>query len=706
MPCSNPSISLIPTNGVVFSLGTTTLTRPFPYNIVSGCTPNTQNSVPTCSFSTNNANITSSASGILFPPTVALGQYSASVACSEGAFNSTTIFNYIVVFGRTFVSNMTAITPPTVPDCIPTVIDPSTLSFSDDGGVTASMIVIQAGISTKGDYLAKANIGTFNQIDVNNGSVYFQPSLISNVKSSRIASVPITALDPSANTITTSALYNVQYTYCPQTATSPIQLTSNNFDPASTVLSDSLFSMVEPHGLSVWDISWAISSIPVGRYEWFCPDSACGGPGWIILLLPATIKQSWVLMNAIRWNPVGAVIGINYVSTWTSVKTYLNGLPLSTSFNMKVLSSATASLYSLPYYQSASCPIVTLGKNGIQASGLLPFGPFDVASPLRPLCFTVQTSSTGVTRSDISISTPTVSNVTISGAIILGPDFILPTGFIPLNFTGFSSKEGQLYQAIQVTSVPSSASYPITITLPQTTLDCDLLVKSINQISILKYNPANGQLSHIAPQAWIQDSLTTAVLRITAVLPTSGYYIFGYMNFSAGNVVPVTSNALADYLPSYGYLPARLDSGPLSMQFISSVATKFAVMRPVALQWSLDGFYLLDSYYFTGLYATDPSIIANYSLSYNYPSSKISWALQATNSNYSTGYFWNFTQNSTLSLNPKDGSYFLNLNTSTVGLYGVFLQSKVLSASSLSRAISPCWSMMISFALLSFLYIS
>jgi hypothetical protein len=273
----------------------------------------------------------------------------------------------------------------------------------------------------------------------------------------------------------------------------------------------------------------------------------------------------------------------------------------------------------LPYNNNAaSCTAKRLEPNGVKTLSLETLFYIDSNSPIRPVCFSVTAGPAGVRFEDFIISAE-ISNtsVTISGYVDISTYLILPTGFLPINFTRTNSLSGQLFQAVQITSNPSSFSNPITLTLPQATLYAAQYIKNLQTISVLRYEEASGQLSHITPTSWTQDSLINP-LAMTVTLPSDGYYIFGYMDMTKGYLVPVASNLWVNYMTEYGKLAMQVDSKPFVLEVLASKPTRFAVMKPYQLTWDPDGFEILDKFYLTEEYPVDKSIVINMTLKYIY----------------------------------------------------------------------------------------
>jgi hypothetical protein len=247
-----------------------------------------------CTFTTNNTYASTTSNGITFPSNTPLAIYSASVTCSQNSASTTLDFYYSVVYGTNLLSAPSDAVL-VVPDCIPSLVNSSFVNFKDDGGINSSMIIISPFASNFGDNLVTTNpkswmsAGTFTMNDIESGLIYIQPALIADVLSSRTVSISLQAQDPTANLLITTAQFQIQWSYCPAIYPSTVITTSDTATPI--VIRGSMLNITESHGLSVWDISWTISSLTGGRIEWYCPDSGCSGPGWKPLTLPARIQH-------------------------------------------------------------------------------------------------------------------------------------------------------------------------------------------------------------------------------------------------------------------------------------------------------------------------------------------------------------------------------------------------------------------------------
>lgn len=328
-------------------------------------------------------------------------------------------------------------------------------------------------------------------------------------------------------------------------------------------------------------------------------------------------------MNALRWNPSGTngvfMDQITFTAT-NSYPRYTQSSPLALNIQLSHDPSQNRSLAAvpLPYSTSendANCPYTILGATGSNSITPSSFGLFDSLSPIRPLCFKITVGPTAVQFEDFTISaTYDNTEITVSGRVKLSSELELPPGFIPLGFTRKDGVlTGQLYHALHIKTSPSSLSNFITITLPQANITAAQYITDPvkGKISILKYDPLTGQLSHITPESWDKTSLV-----MQAVLPTDGFYIFGSMDMTVGSLVPVSSNQWITYLKDYGKLNTQVDSKPFVLSVIANKDTQIAVMKSYDFVWDPDGYQIVDKFYISEVYPQDNSISLNMTLSY------------------------------------------------------------------------------------------
>lgn len=59
------------------------------------------------------------------------------------------------------------------------------------------------------------------------------------------------------------------------------------------VFSSTVINPLEQMEISTWDYTWNDwpNILGQGRWEYYCPDKSCPGPGWTSLLAPTVIKQ-------------------------------------------------------------------------------------------------------------------------------------------------------------------------------------------------------------------------------------------------------------------------------------------------------------------------------------------------------------------------------------------------------------------------------
>ena len=200
---------------------------------------------------------------------------------------------------------------------------------------------------------------------------------------------------------------------------------------------------------------------------------------------------------------------------------------------------------------------------------------------------------------DLGLTTPLLVELTVSSGIILASNLVFPAGFTPLSFTGKYSTIGQMDKALWIQVNPPGRNIPITITLPQLSYPPLPVVRTRYSISILRFDPALGIFSHFSADSYIMEG-SSGLLTITAKLPDGGFYIFGHMDFTKSNLVPVSTNYWFDYLKEYNTLQMRLDNGNLVASLRTERNSRVVLMRPPTLNWSPDGYDILHSVFLGG----------------------------------------------------------------------------------------------------------
>lgn len=271
------------------------------------------------------------------------------------------------------------------------------------------------------------------------------------------------------------------------------------------------------------------------------------------------------MMNALRWNPSGAFADTSnlYSANLTTKDSVRNGNHISVILELNVTSTAsTLATFPLPYQDDhqAICSTVTLTSTAAENSGSISnYGPYAALSPIRPLCFTVQSNVGGIEYADMIIRTPLPANVTVSSSIILDADLEYPVGFKLVNFTATSSIAGQMHQALQFSISPSGKNIPITVQLPQLTYPPKSEIKKLTDISVLKFNEKTGSLSFFSAASFVIDSPSSPLLSITVTLPDEGFYVFGYMDIAQIDVLPISYNVWINYVTDYQRISFRPD---------------------------------------------------------------------------------------------------------------------------------------------------
>ena len=270
--------SIIVGSPIVYALGSDSVVRPLPISAQSSC------STPQCTVTVADAHILVNGISITLYPDQALGNYAANVSCTASGRTQTTSFTISVV-NPTSLQRTTQSTIPIIPDCVNTTVTTAALSATADGGVADSMIRLGGFPSENGDVIWPSQTiqgvpyGYFTLQSIKDGLVKVQPKLLDRIGLRKSISIPIEISDPAGHLINDDVKYEVVQSYCPL-GSSLAQLRTTG---VPVVITSQHLALKEAHGLSVWDVEWILPTPSFGFFEYYCPDGACGGPGWLQL---------------------------------------------------------------------------------------------------------------------------------------------------------------------------------------------------------------------------------------------------------------------------------------------------------------------------------------------------------------------------------------------------------------------------------------
>lgn len=251
-------------------------------------------------------------------------------------------------------------------------------------------------------------------------------------------------------------------------------------------------------------------------------------------------------MNAVKF--LATTAGGQNLTATATLGSYIGEIQMTIS----AASSAATVSVSLPYSQSSgsgACAkdtkIARLTSTGGQQLNL-PFDNYIKDSPVRPLCMKVTATSTTATKiGDITVTAATPTT-TISANAWLSLDSSLqyPTGFTPIRFTGGSSTEGTVYNAIKF-----DTDKPFTFTTPQVHVDYAYGISKVNEVGALVYSTKNATWWYLPANAWGASIATRN--RATMTLASSGILIFGYLNNTANSVLPANLGQISKYVSTW-----------------------------------------------------------------------------------------------------------------------------------------------------------
>jgi hypothetical protein len=118
------------------------------------------------------------------------------------------------------------------------------------------------------------------------------------------------------------------------------------------------------------------------------------------------------------------------------------------------------------------------------------------------------------------------------------------------------------------------------------------------------------------------EGLGVPLLSITAVLPDSGYYVFGMMDFTQSNMIPVSTNYWIDYLTDYNTLSMRPDNGNLFVKLRAERNSRIALMRAPTVFWAPDGYDIAHSLFVSGDLESNR---VGFDLIYRFPRPNMTW---------------------------------------------------------------------------------
>lgn len=373
-------------------------------------------------------------------------------------------------------------------------------------------------------------------------------------------------------------------------------------------------------------------------------------------------------MNSLRWNPQ-TYTGSDFTTTFTSMDIFSNSAtPISINVLFRISSTAIAQTLAIPYStQNIICPLVTATSSGLKIAGSLPYGPFPLSSPIRPLCVQAITSSSITVLGDISFHTDFPGIVNISSAVILDASLVYPSGFTPITFTGAVSTMGQIYSAIQISLLPD-INLRLKIKMPQVTYPNGSGIHLVTDVAILKYDTTSGSFYTLSVDSWSMTS-PSALLSISASLQ-SGIYIFGHIDrdaliapYSLVTAAPVQPNTNVNFYTSLGIQAYSLQVDNLTVQVNGSKDSTIAIMKPSLLYPIPVGYNILYM-----IYISQNSLVGaskELSLRLAKPSKVGVWAFSAK-SNY--GDSWNFTVGTNRTTN---GSIAVSAYTNNFGLWAL-----------------------------------
>ncbi|KAI8897241.1 hypothetical protein BC833DRAFT_594490 [Globomyces pollinis-pini] len=311
-------------------------------------------------------------------------------------------------------------------------------------------------------------------------------------------------------------------------------------------LSNQIINPIESDGYSVWELEWFNwpNILGFGQWEWYCPDKYCKQAGVWLPVSQQTIKQSWITMKALRWNPAGSI------STTVSpfvVNSTLDNFQGSILMNLAVgpAVSASITLPEPPYQDKTDCPILQLKASGANSKFEFPYGDYLVNTPIRPLCGTVQVGAGSPTRvGDFVVTSMVAQTILVNGWVEVSDTVIMPAGFSPLTFTATKSEIGKLDQAVKIT-----ASSPIELITPQLQRNLTTKIEGREDIGALMYDVSNGFSWYLPAKSWGRDPNRPLTMRFS--IQGSSTMIFGKLDNEVNSILPIQLGKQTGYVSKW-----------------------------------------------------------------------------------------------------------------------------------------------------------
>ncbi|KAJ3359752.1 hypothetical protein HDU91_004827 [Kappamyces sp. JEL0680] len=464
---------------------------------------------------------------------------------------------------------------------------------------------------------------------------------------------------------------------------SPIYVVSNSSTVAQnaiiggTKLSATSVTTSQQNSYSTWDLvftTWPAAT-GFGNWYYYCPDSKCGAVGWTLLTTPTSLPYSWIVMSAVKFVPSVGSSGTTTVNATAQYGSYLQNVTLSIS----VQSSYVPPTYATPYANAISCDgnYGKLKSSGVDASNLnYPwtslYYTYVANSPIRPLCMSGSgASGSSFALGDLTVYPSDTNPIYAYASYAIDSSLLKPTGFTPLWFTGSTSTNGYIENAIGF-----SGKSNFTIVTPQVNLDFVSNITSTANVGALVYSKDTGTSYYLPASRWNTD--TASPFRITISVPGTALYIFGYLDNSLNTVLPAYFGQTMYYVGAWGSKAFSFcSSSGVASDFSANITysgdlaflvTPFSVIADASISvlgaWSVA---------FTGT----PQVVLSYPNNTGYV-----WAAYQQ-AQTATGYAW-----STVGLATSSNSTVFKTTISSSGIYGLVKVAATSGHSPMSPAIN------------------
>ncbi|KAJ1569127.1 hypothetical protein HK405_009530, partial [Cladochytrium tenue] len=564
----------------------------------------------------------------------------------------------------------------TITACGPAAVDDfgvltfnSSILLATAGSYAATSITYEATNSPDGSISPQ----TFTQDDVNNGLVTYTPAVgLTTLGATKSSSATFAVFVDSGNLATCTAAITISYHYAPSLDSSATYaISTSQYQPV--LLTTSIVNFAEQHGLSTWYMNWSSTSTTFnagtkGRIEYYSSST-----GWTTLPLTQPFPHEWIVLGAVRYNPVnfnGTVALV--LKLVNSLGIYITNSPIVANISITVATSSSKTVGSTAVSAYANLQCGDTYPSSFTPSFSSPIGAY--CANFSAAASSTTTFTTPFLGSTLSVTTTGSTAATVYfGFAINPPSSLLPSGYTTVTFAGYMD-----YGAFSISVSPASAFSSAVFVTPEMTYDEALQITSSAAVAVVKFNASTSTTSVSYPSS----VSTTAPPHMTINIYDTGYYAICQGNSSSST----TSTASVSYgsvvfVGTWGSktytFPTSSGVGQMQLTVNGSTDYTFSVVHSVATVWSPAASYRFDYFTISILSSSSSSATCNMSMAYTISStaltnqgisiSKVAWGRFVSALD---GGSWNFDQ--VTSVDSTNQLLTVNFNSSLIGQWGLF----------------------------------